>query len=128
MGSVAEGVQTARRGADEELFERAYSGGRLGVNRAVLYKWQQEAEGRRKVTISAARVPAEPAEDPQQIRIRQFEKQVADLQGAVGEKTLELDFFAGALRRIEGSRQKKSITGEAASTPKSGSGCERKAD
>ena len=55
-------------------------------------------------------------------------KKVGELEGVIGQKTLELDFFAGALRRIEESRQKKGISGETASTLKSASGCNRKAD
>jgi hypothetical protein len=55
-------------------------------------------------------------------------KKVAELQGVIGQKTLELDFVAGALRRIEESRQKKGMSGETASTQKSASGCNRKAD
>lgn len=94
----------------------------LGVARQLLYVWKQEAEGRRK--------PGKPAplQDPRDRRIRNLEKQVGELEGVIGRKTLELDFFAGALRRIGESRQKKGRTGETASTPKLAGGCNRKAD
>ena len=94
----------------------------LGVARQQLYWWKQRAEQRAN--------PREPGatEDPRDRRIRELTKKVAELEGVIGQKTLELDFFAGALRRIEGSRQKKGMSGETASIPKSASGCNRKAD
>ena len=94
----------------------------LGVARQQLYWWRQQAERRQK--------PSEPGatEDPRDRRIRELEKKVGELEGVIGQKTLELDFFAGALRRIEESRQKKGKTGATASTPKSAGGCNRKVD
>jgi transposase-like protein len=94
----------------------------LGVARQQLYWWKQRAEQRAN--------PREPGatEDPRDRRIRELTKKVAELEGVIGQKTLELDFFAGALRRIEESRQKKGMSGETASTQKSASGCNRKAD
>ena len=94
----------------------------LGVARQQLYMWRQQAEGREKASDPDA------SEDPRDRRIRELEKKVGDLQGCIGQKTLELDFFAGALRRIEESRQKKGKTGATASTPKSAGGCNRKVD
>jgi len=94
----------------------------LGVARQLLYLWKQQAEGRKKTSELRA------SEDPRDRRIRELEKKVGDLQGCIGQKTLELDFFAGALRRIEESRQKKGKTGATASTPKSAGGCNRKVD
>jgi transposase-like protein len=94
----------------------------LGVARQQLYWLKQRAEQRAN--------PREPgaSEDPRDRRIRELTKKVAELQGVIGQKTLELDFVAGALRRIEESRQKKGMSGETASTQKSASGCNRKAD
>ncbi|MBV8476287.1 MAG: transposase [Acidobacteriaceae bacterium] len=94
----------------------------LGVARQQLYWWKQRAERRAN--------PREPGatEDPRDRRIRELTKKVGELEGVIGQKTLELDFFAGALRRVEESRQKKGISGETASTLKSESGCNRKAD
>jgi transposase-like protein len=94
----------------------------LGVARQQLYRWKWQAEGRRK--------PIEPGapEDPRDRRIRALEKKVGELEGVIGHKALELDFFAGALRRIEESRQRKGKAGATASTPKSTDGCNRKVD
>jgi transposase-like protein len=94
----------------------------LGVARQLLYLWKQQAEGREKASEPGA------SEDRRDRRIRELEKKVGDLQGCLGQKTLELDFFAGALRRIGESRQKKGKAGAPASTPKSVGGCNRKVD
>jgi transposase-like protein len=94
----------------------------LGVARQLLYIWKQQAEGRKKASELGA------SEDPRERRIGELEKQVGELKGVVGQKTLEADFFAGALRRIEESRRKKGKTGATASTPKSAGGCNRKVD
>ncbi|HEY6301589.1 MAG TPA: transposase [Terriglobales bacterium] len=94
----------------------------LGVARQQLYMWRQQADGRKKASDPGA------SEDPRDRRIRDLEKKVGELQGCIGQKTLELDFFAGALRRIEESRQRKGKTGATASTPKSAGGCNRKVD
>jgi len=96
--------------------------GELGVARQLLYIWKQQAEGRKKASEPGA------SEDPRERRIRELEKQVGELKGVIGQKTLEADFFAGALRRIEESRRKKGKTGATASTPKSAGGCNRKVD
>ena len=94
----------------------------LGVARQQLYWWKQRGEQRAN--------PREPGatEDPRDRRIRELTKKVAELEGVIGQKSLELDVFAGALRRIEESRQKKGMSGETASTLKSASGCNRKED
>ena len=94
----------------------------LGVSPQLLYIWKQQAEGRKKASEPGA------SEDPRERRIRELEKQVGELKEVVGQKTLEADFFAGALRRIEESRRKKGKTGATASTPKSAGGCNRKVD
>ena len=94
----------------------------LGVPRSLLYWWKQQAEGRLKPKEAGA------AEDPQERRVRELEKKVGELEGVIGQKTRELDFFAGALRRIKETRQKRSSSGEMASTRKSAGGCNLKAD
>jgi len=94
----------------------------LGVARQLLYLWKQQAEGRKKASEPGG------SEDPRDQQIRQLEKKVGELEGVIGRKTLELDFFAGALRRVEESRQKKGKAGATASTAKSAGGCNRKAD
>jgi transposase-like protein len=96
-------------------------GKELGVPVSGLYRWKQQAEGR-----SAAGV--EIGEDAGRRRVQELEKKVKELEGVIGQKTLELDFFAAALRRIKESRRQRRSFGETASTPKSAGGWKRKAD
>ena len=93
----------------------------LGVSRQLLYWWKQQAEGGQKTSEAGAI-------DPRDRRIQELEKKVGTLEGVIGRKTLELDFFASALREIEESRRKKDKSGATASTPKSAGGCNRKVD
>jgi hypothetical protein len=46
-------------------------------------------------------------------------KEIHRLKQLLAEKTLELDFFKGALQKVEARRQKRGETGETASTSKS---------
>jgi Transposase len=94
----------------------------LGAPVSLLYWWKQRAEGRLKPKHPAT------AQDPRDRRLLQLEKKISELEGVIGQKTLELDFFAGALRRIEERRQKRADSGETTSIPKSAGGWNRKAD
>jgi transposase-like protein len=82
----------------------------LGVHR-LLYKWCDQLD---RVDISA-----EPP--PENRRESTLRKEVIQLKRLLAEKTLEMDFFKGALQKVEARRQKHGITGEKASTTKSGS-------
>src|SRR5512138_2931035 len=93
----------------------------LKVDRSTLYVWLREAEGR-PYRAEAAQ------EDPRERRIRELEAKVAGLEGALGRKDLELDFFGQALRAVEELRRKKSGSGGTASTNSSAPAPERKAD
>jgi len=93
----------------------------LGVPVSGLYRWKQLAEGR-------AESGADAGEDPRERRVRELEKRVKELEGVIGQKSLELDFFAGALRRIKESRQQRSNSGGTTSTRKCAGGWKRKAD
>ena len=87
----------------------------LGVERSILYKWRNQlepgmlAEKRRTGPKAAA-----------EVRARAWEREVDRLKRALGEKTLEVDFFKGALQRIEARRRSSSDAGEPTSTAKSG--------
>jgi hypothetical protein len=56
------------------------------------------------------------AEDRERERLR---KRIAELEQLVGRQAAEIDFFEGALRRIEERRRKSDDNGGAASTSKS---------
>ena len=65
----------------------------------------------------------EPIEDgegpPANSRERELRKEIRDLKRVVADKTLEVDFFKGALQKVEARRQKDSSSGETASTTRS---------
>jgi transposase len=90
----------------------------LGVSVSMLYRWKQRAQ---------EQAAPDAVEDPRERRVQELEKKVKELERVIGQKTLELDFFAGALRRIRESRRQKSNSGETPSTRRSASGWSRKA-
>jgi transposase-like protein len=77
----------------------------LGVHRRLLYKWRDQLE-----PIADGEGP------PANLRERELRQQVRQLKGLVADKTLEVDFFKGALQKIEARRQNRSKSGETAST------------
>jgi hypothetical protein len=46
-------------------------------------------------------------------------KEIHRLKQLLAEKTMEVDFFRGALQKVEARRQKRGETGETASTSRS---------
>ena len=77
----------------------------LGVHRRLLYKWGDQLE-----------LIEDDAGPPANLRERELRQQVAQLKRVVADKTLEADFFKGALQKIEARRQGRSNSGETAST------------
>jgi hypothetical protein len=67
----------------------------------------------------------EPIDDgqgpPSNSRERELRKEIRDLKRLLGERALEVDFFKGALQKVEARRQSNSGSGAKGSTPKSGS-------
>jgi transposase len=84
----------------------------LGVNRSQLYRWQNEALGR-------APVPR-PDSWLQEKNDERQRRRIAELERLVARQALELDFFKGALLRIEENRRKRGQTSGRPSTSKSG--------
>ena len=82
----------------------------LGVHRRLLYKWRDQLD---PVEIGDEPPPGNPREST-------LRKEVSQLKRLLAEKTLEVDFFRGALQKVEARRQKTAISGEKASTTKSG--------
>lgn len=66
----------------------------VGVHRSMLYVWKQQWEDpvKRAGVIEI---------DPRQQRIRELEQQVVELEGVLGRRVMELDFFERALRGSE---------------------------
>ena len=82
----------------------------LGVHRRLLYKWRDQLE------------PIGDGEaEPENGKERELRLQVAQLKRLVADKTLEADFFKGALQKVEARRQSNRKAGETASSTKSGS-------
>jgi transposase-like protein len=84
----------------------------LKVSRVQLYRWRNESLGRVPVPRSSAEL--------EQKREARQQRRVAELERLVARQALELDFFKGALLRIEESRRKREQTSGAPSTSKSG--------
>lgn len=81
----------------------------IGIPRQTLYRWIDESE-RVEADEDGRLVPA--AKD-RQSRLR---KRIALLKHALADKTLEVDFFKGALQTVKARRRKNSAGGELAST------------
>jgi transposase-like protein len=81
----------------------------LGVHRRLLYKWRDQLE--------PVDVPKESL--PQNSREFTLRKEVHQLKRLLAEKTMELDFFKGALQKVEARRQRSGGSGETVSTTKS---------
>ena len=84
----------------------------LGVNRSQLYRFRNEALGRAPVPRPESWL-REKSDQRQRRRI-------AELERVVARQALELDFFKGALLRIEENRRKRGQNSGKPSTSKSG--------
>jgi transposase-like protein len=96
--------------------------GELGINRTLLYVWKRKAAG--QPYGSTVDGPL----DLRDQRVRELEAKVAQLEGALGRRGQEIDFFGAALRGIAVLRQQKSGSGERASTERSADAPKRKAN
>ena len=81
----------------------------LGVTRRCLDKWRTKLE-----TVE----PGEEASRPS-TPAAAHRKEIQQLKRLLAEKTMEVDFFKGALQKIEARRQKHGASGETAFTSRS---------
>jgi Transposase len=81
----------------------------LGIPRRTLYSWRDK---------QLAKVKSRKIEP--QTREQELEQAIRHLKEALAERTLDLDFFRGALQKIEARRQPSSAVVASASTTKSG--------
>ena len=81
----------------------------LGVRPRCLYKWRKKLE-----SIEPGQESSRPSTHASAHR-----KEIHRLKQLLAEKTLELDFFKGALQKVEARRQKRGETGATASTTRS---------
>ena len=80
----------------------------LGVDRNLLYTWR-------------ARMEAREGKACPQVDLSERKDEINELKLLLAEKTLEVDFFKGALQKVAARRQNNTGSGEKASTTKSGS-------
>jgi transposase-like protein len=81
----------------------------LSVSVRTVYRWKEiQLLGR----VKPAREPKPPE--------KKLEEEIQRLKQSLANRTLEVDFFKGALQRIKARRQRNTATGGAASTTKSG--------
>lgn len=85
----------------------------LGVRRKWLYKWRDLARSGRVPVVGRPPKPKVKAEEKDRKRITELERLVA-------RQALEIDFFKGALQRVEEQRRKREQISGTASTSKSG--------
>jgi transposase-like protein len=81
----------------------------LGMPVRLLYYWRER---------QVSKVAAEPQlAGKREMRLR---KEVSQLKRLLADKTLEADFFRGALQKVEARRQRSGSSGGTASTTESG--------
>lgn len=93
----------------------------LDLQVKLLYTWKGQFEGR------PGPRHADYMGTPEETVEKKLRQEIAHLKQSLGERQLEIDFFRGALRRIEEGRQSNTTAGGPASMPKSGSRRKRKA-
>jgi len=81
----------------------------LGVTRRCLYKW------RRKLELVE---PGEEASRPS-THTASYRREIQQLKRLLAEKTMEVDFFKGALQKVKARRQSRGDSGERTSTSRS---------
>ena len=93
----------------------------LDIESKLLYTWKYQFEGRPEPRH------ADYMDTPEETVEKKLRREIEQLKQALGERQLEMDFFRGALRRIEEGRRQNTAAGDPASTPKSGNRLKRKA-
>lgn len=84
----------------------------LGVERRSLYLWREQLDPESIISRKSG---------PQgKSREAELEKEVLGLKRVLADKTLELDFFRGALQKVEGRRRQSKNSGGKTSTSTSG--------
>lgn len=101
----------------------------VGVKRTIIYRWRDAwrtggelalRSGRGRPTklealeMEMARGVSAKAGD-----LKEARRQIADLERKIGQQQVDLDFFKGALRRIETSRRPDTAPGATVSSPRS---------
>jgi len=82
----------------------------LGVSRGLLYTWRYRLE--------PPDAQVEGTVSTQNSRESRLRTEVNKLKRLLADKTVEVDFFRGALQKVEARRQQSGVSGEKASTTK----------
>src|SRR6266481_4273429 len=88
----------------------------LGIRRELLYDWREKFAGG---GAEALRGSGRPRPLPEAAEALDGERRIAALERKLGEQAMLIDFFKGALPRIEASRQASKEPGVTASSPRS---------
>jgi transposase len=95
----------------------------IGVHRQLIYKWRDAKRagslGRRRGPPTKAERLAREAALTQASELELARRKIAELERKIGQQAVDLDFFRGALRRIEASRQAREEPGATKSSPRS---------
>ena len=81
----------------------------LDLDRRLMYRWRDQLD-----PVDKSEWP--PAQNSRETTLR---KEVSQLKRVLAEKTVELDFFKGALQKVEARRQSKDSSGGTASSTRS---------
>jgi transposase-like protein len=81
----------------------------LGLERKLMYTWRDQLDPEARDERPAI-----------ETREEKLEREVRRLKRVLADKTLEVDFFKGALQKVAARRQQQDVTGAKASTTKSG--------
>lgn len=88
----------------------------LGVRRELLYDWREAYAAGGAEALRGSGRPRPSVVAPEALA---SERRIAELERKLGEQALLIDFFKGALRRIEATRQASAKPGVTASSPRS---------
>jgi transposase len=95
----------------------------FGVHRQLIYKWRDAERagrlGRRRGPPTKAERLAREAGLAEAGELELARRKIAELERKIGQQAMDLDFFRGALRRIEGSRPASEGPGVTRSSPRS---------
>jgi transposase-like protein len=110
----------ARLGAGEVVSALAAE---IGVHRQLIYKWRDAERagslGRRRGPPTKAERLAREANLAEASELELARRKIAELERKVGQQAVDLDFFRGALQRIEASRPASKEPGVTRSSPRS---------
>lgn len=84
----------------------------LGLERRLMYLWREQLDPESVIKRKSG--------PPGKSREAELEKEVSRLKRVLADKTLEVDFFRGALQKVEERRRQSKSSGGKTSTTTSG--------